>query len=631
METRRGTHRILSRTGRRLSRATSDSRRLGIDGIGGGRGEGWFRRIWFAALIWIVVAFALGGGGGTAYAHTSLSGSAPADGETLETPPEMLHLTFSGKLESTAALHSVTLTGPEGAGVPLEPPALDGSGKSLMAALPPLSNGTYDVAFRVISADGHPIEGGFAFEVAAPEPVQEPTPAPEAQEPEAPVEPPAPDGGAEEPAAEPGTAPDEADEPGTAPDEADEHAGHDSHGETKVSSSAGAGTAFAALLNASRVAYYASLLPLLGWALWSALRPQVGADRLAYWRRIGMRLQALHLALFVVHVAVQWAELSGGNASASFLDTLRSTGTGQSWLFTGLLSLAGFPLLFRSRAVDGLWPLLMIAAKTLRGHASAFEPIALARLMDAAHLVAAAIWIGGLLALVLLLRKFPDGFRAFAPSFSTAALASYAVLVATGVVAALLYTESLADIVRTTWGWLLIGKAALAVAVLPVAALLRKRLLEADGRPDAFRAWLRADVALLLGIVVVTGIMTHQSPIVERVVFHWHVMGTEAHLTADIADLREGTNALSLKVWVPEDEAEPAVTVVAVVPGEPDRMASLTAKELPKEEWESFSGFEDYTFVGKLDVADPASAELRVRIQRSNGETIDYAKKLIDP
>ncbi|WP_309119188.1 copper resistance protein CopC [Paenibacillus sp.] len=572
------------------------------------------------------MASALGGAGGTAYAHTSLSGSSPADGETLETPPEMLHLTFSGKLEATATLHSVALTGPDGAAVPLEPPALDSGGKSLMAALPPLPNGTYDVAFRVISADGHPIEGGFAFEVAAPEPVQEPavTPAPDAQQPdaqqpEAPL--PAPDGGEEEPAAE----------PGTAPDEADEHAGHDSHGGTPASPSAGAGSAFAALLNASRIAYYASLLPLLGWALWSALRPQVGADRLAYWRRIGMRLQGLHLALFVVHVAVQWAELSGGNPSASFLDTLRSTGTGQSWLFTGLLSLAGFPLLFRSRAVDALWPLFMIAAKTLRGHASAFEPIALARLTDAAHLVAAAIWVGGLLALVLLLRKFPDGFRSFAPTFSTAALASYAVLVVTGVVAALLYTESLGDVVRTTWGWLLIVKAALAVAVLPVAALLRKKLLEAEGRPDAFRAWLRADVALLLGIVVVTGVMTHQSPIVERVVFHWHVMGTEAHLTADIADLREGTNALSLKVWVPEGEAEPAVTVVAVVPGEPDRTASLTAKELPKEEWEHFSGFEDYTFVGDIDVADPAAAELRVRIQRSNGETIDYAKKLIDP
>ena len=571
-------------------------------------------------MILFVVAASLGVGGGTAYAHTKLSGSSPADGETLESPPTQLHLTFSGKLEGSASLHSVELVGPDGAPVALEPPALGSGGKSLMTALPPLANGAYAATYRVISADGHPIEGGIAFEVAAPETVPGPDPNPPVDEPAPEAEPPA-DGGTVEP--EPGAETPEP-EPST-----DEHAGHDS--QQGAEGASGGGAAFAALLYASRILYYASLLPLLGWALWGALRPQTGAEPLAYWRRIGLRLQSLHLAAFVLHVAVQWAELSGGSATATFLDTLRETSTGQSWLFTGLLSLAGFPLLFRHRAVDAVWPLLLIAAKTLRGHASAFEPIALARLTDAVHLGAAAIWIGGLLALALLLRKFPERFREFAPTFATAALASYVALVVTGVVAALLYTESLADVVRTTWGWLLIAKTALAVAVLPVAALLRRRLLRADGGPGGFRAWLRADVALLLGIVAVTGVLTHQSPIVERVPFHWHVMGTEAHLTADIADLREGANALSLKVWVPEGEAAPAVTVVAVAPGAPDRTASLTATEVPKEEWENFSGFEDYTFVGEIDIDDIGGAELRVRIQRSNGETIDYAKQLIDP
>jgi len=494
--------------------------------------------------------------------------------------------------------------------------------KSLETPLPALANGTYDVSYRVVSADGHPIEGAFAFEVAAPEPVPEPEPEP-TPEPE-PV-------GGQEPAPE--TTPDPA--PETTPEPAsetgaDEHAGHHETAEPAPASASGEGAAFAALLYGSRIVYYGSLLPLLGWALWSALRPQAG-DRLAYWRRIGLRLQALHLAAFIAHVAVQWAELSSGAAEASFLDTLRETSTGQSWLFTALLSLAGFPLLFRHRAVDAGWAALVIAAKTLRGHASAFEPVALARLTDAVHLGAAAIWIGGLLALALalLLRKFPDGFRAFAPSFSTAALTSYAVLAATGFAAALFYTETLADLPQTTWGRLLIVKTALAVAVLPVAALLRRRLLGPEGRAESFRAWFRADVALLVGIVGVTGVLTHMSPVVQKVPFHWHVMGTTAHLTADIADVREGVNTLSLKIWVPEGEAAPAVTVVAAVPGEPDRTASLRATDVPTEEWESFSGFAKYTFVGEIDIADPATAELRVRIQRSGGgETLEYAQPL---
>ena len=550
-------------------------------------------------------------------AHTSLSGSSPGDGEELEAQPTQIHLSFSGKLESSASLHAIKLDGPEGA-VPLEPPALDGGGKSLMAALPPgLPNGAYAVTFRVVSADGHPIEGGFSFEIAAPEPASTPEPAP-AAEPE-----PAPE------AADPGV--DAAE--GAAPPAADEHAGHHPDDAAAPSSDGSAsGAAFAALLYGTRILYYAALLSLVGWALWSALRP-VAPERAAYWRGVGLRLQALHLAAFAAHVAVQWAELSGGVASASFLDALRETSTGQSWLFTGLLSLAGFPLLFRHRATDGAWALLMIGAKTLRGHAGAFEPVLWSRLADGVHLAAAALWVGGLLALVLLLRKSPEWFRSFAPSFSAAALCAYAALVVTGVVSALLYTESAADIVRTAWGWLLIAKAALAAAVLPVAALLRRRLLDAERRPNGFRSWLRADFALLAAVVGITGVLTHMSPIVERVTFHWHVMGETAHLTADIADLRAGANELQLKIWVPSGEPAPAVSVAIAAPGEPERPGALRATDVPAEAWESFAGFDKYTFVGEVDVADLAQAELRVRIQRSGGagETLDYAKKLIAP
>jgi hypothetical protein len=168
-------------------------------------------------------------------------------------------------------------------------------------------------------------------------------------------------------------------------------------------------------------------------------------------------------------------------------------------------------------------------------------------------------------------------------------------------------------------------------AVLPVAALLRRKLQDADAQPASFRRWLRADFAFLLGIVVITGVITHTNPTVDRVPFHWHVMGETAHLTADIADVRPGNNELTLKVWVPSGESAPAVSVVVASPGRSDVSAELSATDLPSEPWESFSGFEKYTFPGEIAIAKTERAELRIRIQRANGETLEYEKTLIGP
>jgi hypothetical protein len=53
----------------------------------------------------------------------------------------------------------------------------------------------------------------------------------------------------------------------------------------------------------------------------------------------------------------------------------------------------------------------------------------------------------------------------------------------------------------------------------------------------------------------------------------------------------------------------------------------LSATDLPSEPWESFSGFEKYTFAGQVAIAEPERTELRIRIQRANGETLEYEKR----
>lgn len=591
----------------------------------------------------LVVAF---GGVPAAKAHTAFSGSSPDDGEVLSAPPERLHLSFSGKLE--ASLHSVKLAGPGGAPVvSLEPLVLSEDRKTIMANFPELANGEYTVTFRVISGDGHPIEGAVSFEVDAPVPEPGSGAGPETepeQEAEAGQSSEAEQGsGSErEPTAESGSGQEAAipspeggvdgeGQPSSGGDLPEPHeaeaAPSQSHSDGRGHSGAYASSGFAILLFASRILYYAALLSLLGWALWSALQRRLTGDRSAYWRRIGLRLLAVHLLAFGLFVAVHWLELTGGGESGVPLAVLlRDTGIGQSWLFTALLGIAGFPLLFRYRYIDAGWAVLVIAAKTLRGHASAFEPVLWARIADGVHLASAGIWAGGLLAMVLVMKTSREWFREFAPAFSAAAFAALIVLAVTGTVSAILYTGELSDLPRTAWGILLLGKIALVALVVPVAAWLRRKLRQGDD--ISFRKWIKLDFALLLGIVAATGVLTHISPTVERVSFNWHVMGTEVHITADMEDVRAGANELSLKVWVPQGDEAPAVSVVVVETRSGETPVALAAMDVPSEEWETFGDLDKYTFTGVADIAEPEEATLIVRVQRSDGQQYEYSKRL---
>jgi methionine-rich copper-binding protein CopC len=101
--------------------------------------------------------------GSPAAAHTALVSSSPANGATLTTPPRTVRLVFSGAPASGTPVDvAVTLAGQE------VPPAgsvrVDGSTLVIPVNLP--GSGTYTVAYRVVSADGHPVQGTVAFTVS---------------------------------------------------------------------------------------------------------------------------------------------------------------------------------------------------------------------------------------------------------------------------------------------------------------------------------------------------------------------------------------------------------------------------------------------------------------------------------
>ena len=104
---------------------------------------------------------------GTASAHATLIGSDPADGATLQAAPTTVTLTFDDSLEDFEPL--VTVTGPDGSQFQSGEATIDGA--ILRSAVRPLTTaGGYTIAYRVVSDDGHPVEGQVRFDLAVPAP-----------------------------------------------------------------------------------------------------------------------------------------------------------------------------------------------------------------------------------------------------------------------------------------------------------------------------------------------------------------------------------------------------------------------------------------------------------------------------
>ena len=98
-----------------------------------------------------------------ASAHAELESSDPADGATLAEPPAAVSFTFGEDLldQGNAVVVTEVATGTR-----LATTAVQVDGDTVSVAWPEASPaGEYRAAFRVVSADGHPIEGAISFTV----------------------------------------------------------------------------------------------------------------------------------------------------------------------------------------------------------------------------------------------------------------------------------------------------------------------------------------------------------------------------------------------------------------------------------------------------------------------------------
>lgn len=100
-----------------------------------------------------------------AAAHNSLQAATPARDGQLATAPKHITLQFMQKLDP--AFITIALSDATQRKLPTGEPTVSGT-KGTVTIDKPLANGTYTVAYRVVSADGHPVQGSYRFTLADP-------------------------------------------------------------------------------------------------------------------------------------------------------------------------------------------------------------------------------------------------------------------------------------------------------------------------------------------------------------------------------------------------------------------------------------------------------------------------------
>ncbi|GAB7056938.1 MULTISPECIES: copper resistance CopC/CopD family protein [Paenibacillus] len=539
------------------------------------------RPVYFLIVCWMLV-FALGWAP-RADAHASLVEAVPAAGSELVQAPEQVVLTFNEPLEKE--LYQLRVYDKDKRLVTQQGPVMSDNQTAIKLDLPQLGQGTYLVTYHVISADGHPVNGTYLFAVG------------ESLSGQAPAD-------------------------GIRADMEHLHY-HDSgpfdrFGVKDV------------LQFASRIAFYVTMLGFTGLLLWlrwfGTGSPLETKNRL---RRNAERWQQFYLIVYILFMWAHMGDLIGDAGAGALLRLFSQTTIGYAWLGGLLLALLSFVMLYRNALLDYAWVAAVWVAKSMLGHAAAFQPAKDTLTLDFMHLAASSVWVGGLLTLLLLWRHEREQARRLYPFFSMAAMISILVLIASGVLMTFIFLPDIRYIVETLWGKLLIVKTALVLAVVVTASLIRYFYRRNHERTTG--RLIRADVLLMSLILGIAGVFTYLLPAPANEPLNWHVMGEKIHMTAQISPNAPGVNDFTAKVWLPEKLGKPKQVIMKLQSVDSPEIAPLM---VPLESFEDPSfeesfGMKRHSYKARgAYLPYPGRWKLEVRVMDSNDDETVYEKEI---
>ncbi len=109
----------------------------------------------------------------TAFAHASVLSSNPSEGELITEMPKEISVTFSDDLLVVAdkEINTLKLNYSDGTSVPLQDATVTGNVLTAAVIADENQSGTYQITYRVISADGHEVSDVITFSLNTPQEV----------------------------------------------------------------------------------------------------------------------------------------------------------------------------------------------------------------------------------------------------------------------------------------------------------------------------------------------------------------------------------------------------------------------------------------------------------------------------
>jgi copper transport protein len=157
------------------------------------------------------------------------------------------------------------------------------------------------------------------------------------------------------------------------------------------------------------------------------------------------------------------------------------------------------------------------------GHPDTLTTPLLAGVVDGVHLLAAAVWFGGLVALWIVLRSRTEALSVarVVAKFSLLATVSLVAVAGAGTYLAWREVGSVSALTGSSYGRLILAKVAAVGAVAFLGLLNNRRLVPALTRaPERAAALLRrtvrAEAAILIGVVAITAVLVNVSPPVAK-------------------------------------------------------------------------------------------------------------------
>lgn len=391
-----------------------------------------------------------------AQAHAALVRSDPADGAVLSQVPERLQLVFSEPVSPVV----MNLVGPTGEALRLDKFHLH---DSTLVLEPPrdLARGSYVLSWRVTSADGHPIGGSVVFSVGSPS-------------------------------------------------------------QSRQGTIATGSETLWPFVWATRVALYLGLFLGVGTLAFQAFIAAAPPPA----RRVSLTAIGVGLAALVPSAALQGLDLIGAPLDRLAEPEVWSAALSSTYMWTLIIGALAMAVGLTAWFVPHRWPLRILsvaaltgvgAALAASGHASAASPQWLTRPAVFLHGIGIAVWAGSLVPFALVLRCGGAPARRMVARFSTAILPVIGILVASGLVLAVVQVGHFEALWTTAYGRVFLAKLSLLLLLFTLAAINRFSLTPAYCRrePTAARQFVRSvrmEIVLVCAILAVASLWRFTPP-----------------------------------------------------------------------------------------------------------------------